>query len=187
LPLAAPEGEAAKKIRRETAGERAQLLSIYRGDKTFANSGLRAGFGLDGFIREENLKSTGYRSFYQPYYLNERDLVRLCPGFTLRSWDIPALLEDELGRAPVATKRDPKALDRITKARQAFSVRSVRQGGFEGFVSSDGRACLRHRLDVGLEELIVVNEDGLYEVYPELGLAALRSRSRFADAWLEER
>jgi hypothetical protein len=114
-----------------------------------------------------------------------QDLTLLAPGFRATAADVLALAEAEnISPVPTAalTHQDPVALGRLAAARRAFGTRHVTLGDLEGTVSGDGRAHLRHRLPTGLVEEIVVRADAIDQIYPELGLATHRPRSRFHES-----
>jgi hypothetical protein len=141
----------------------------------------RAWGGRDYFYRNYD---RGYYNWSGVPYIC--DLTLLAPGLQLRGSDATALVERTLGTRPAPGKQDPAALKLLARARRHIAERAVTVQGFTGFASGDGRLCVEHKLASGLVERIVATENDLYELYPDLGLAAHRVRSRFDDLRLEE-
>jgi Ca-activated chloride channel family protein len=115
------------------------------------------------------------------------DLTLLAPGLEMEPDDVRSFVERTLHRKPAPGKQDPAALALLEKARQAFQTRSILFGDYEGTATATGELNLRHRLSSRLEEIVVADTTDLYELYPELGLAAHRVRTRFEDQALEQR
>jgi ferric-dicitrate binding protein FerR (iron transport regulator) len=121
------------------------------------------------------------------------DLVSYAPGLNTSRADLLAVLETEaapnLRNSP--GKIDPAALALIDRARQTGWQALTIPGGkdqpsltltFDG----TGRYAYERTLPLGLRERVICDGATLWHLYPEIGLAARRTVSRFHQAELAE-
>jgi tetratricopeptide (TPR) repeat protein len=120
-----------------------------------------------------------------------RDLVSFAPGLNTQSADTQAILEEEA--APVLSaapgKIDPAAAKLLDAARKAGWQRitfpeTKALPEEKLFFNGAGQYAIERLLPLGLREQIVCDGKVLLHLYPELGLAARRTVSRFHRAEL---
>ncbi len=152
--------------------------------------------GIEEFEYRRSGRNAAHSSLYERiFFSNDQrlftDLVGYAPGLNTSGADIEAALEaeaaPELRNAPGHI--DPGARQLIDQARKAGWRRFVPANGkdvtgesltFDG----SGRYVYERTLPLGLRETVVCDGDSLLHLYPELGLAARRSVSRFHRAEL---
>ncbi len=128
---------------------------------------------------------------YQPPTCSEdprlfSDLVAYAPGLNTTDADVLAVLDAEaapnLSDAPGHI--DPEARRLIEQSRRP-RWRVLTLGGDQGaaalhfYFDGAGRYVYEHNLPLGLHERVVCDGETLWHLYPELGLAARRTISRF--------
>jgi predicted Zn-dependent protease len=131
----------------------------------------------DGALYERPLFIADDRVFY--------DLVSYAPGLNTSAADIQAILEAEAGPdTPSATGQiDAKARQLIDKARGS-GWQTVTFPDFKITFDGAGRYAFERTLPTGLYERVVCDGRTLWHLYPELGLGAKRTVSRFHRAEL---
>ena len=115
-----------------------------------------------------------------------RDLVAYAPAMNTTAADIQAVLEAEahLPLVPAGTV-DPAARALVERARGG-GWQSVRLRDFSVTFDGTGRYVSTRMLGSGLREQGVCDGTTLLHFYPELGLGARRTLSRFHQAWLHD-
>src|SRR5262249_715207 len=139
-------------------------------------------------VRKKYRTTPGQSLLYQrPYFSNDphifRDLVAYAPGLHSNNSDLLGVLEAE-GATPAVKqgKIDDKARALIDRARSARWQRLTLPGADDTttFVCDGaGRYHLERTLSTGLKEVVICDGKTLLHLYPELGLAARRSVTRF--------
>jgi len=178
-----------------SAGEK--LKKIEAAPNFFAEpSAFGLGIDVDELRRHQGGSGWAETALYHRllYTGNERlltDLVSYAPGLSSSPADIQATVEAEaapdLRSSP--GKVDPAARKLIERARQA-SWRTLTLGGEKGSpeirLVFDGRGRYRFErtLVSGLRETVICDGKTLWHLYPEIGLAARRTVSRFHRAHL---
>jgi ferric-dicitrate binding protein FerR (iron transport regulator) len=142
-----------------------------------------------GGVKKVQLRQGSVRLELPSFQYDEhlfRDLVSFAPGLNTQSADMQAILEEEA--APVLSsapgKIDPAAAKLLDTARKAgwqritFPEAKVRAEE-KLFFNGAGQYAIERTLPLGLREQIVCDGKVLLHLYPELGLAARRTVSRF--------
>jgi tetratricopeptide (TPR) repeat protein len=128
------------------------------------------------------VRTSGDDSRVQEFF---HDLVIFAPGMNTTAVDLQAILESEADQqnAPRKGRIAPSAKALIERARaggwQAVTIPA--HGGIDSFVFCDGQGRYRYErtLGSGLREIVICDGKALLHLYPELGLGARRSVSRF--------
>ena len=115
-----------------------------------------------------------------------RHLLTFAPGMNTTRSDVLSVLdeESELKKRPVVGKVDPRA-SRLIQAAHSRSWQSVTWKDRNGRelltlqVDGRGRYRMERKTEHGLHEIIVCDSDTLTHSYPELGIGARRTMSRF--------
>lgn len=185
-----------------------QIVSIKKFSKLRAERNVLAAYDLPALVNSPTSEiaqggevATGKRNWFafhinEPAYYNRptfayserlfRDLVSHAPGMSSLAADVKAVLEAEA--APrFGTKRgkiDPAARQLIETARQQMGWRITEFAQRDGkilAITHDGLGRYRYeRLGrFGLKEFVVCDGTHLWHSYPELGIGAKRTVSRF--------
>jgi ferric-dicitrate binding protein FerR (iron transport regulator) len=176
--------------------------TLLLGNYAARTAGLMAGEDLGDFERlEQRLRPRDFtvsRLLYQrPSFTPDRrmfgDLVSYAPGMNTTEADIAAVLEAETPPAPDGRLGliDPAARALIEKARtggwQAATFPGKDKAPAARLVFNPaGQFFLDHILENGLREIIVCDGQTLRHLYPEIGLGARRTLSRFHRAELTD-
>ena len=114
------------------------------------------------------------------------DLVAYCPGMSSSPADVRMVLEQEA--APRFGQRlghiDPAARKLIESARSTEWKLLKLPGGVEFVHDGSGRYAYERTLSFGLKERVICDGKHLWHLYPELGIGAKRTVSRFHRAFL---
>jgi hypothetical protein len=117
------------------------------------------------------------------------DLVSYAPGLNTLPADVQAVVDAEAAAEPAVTgKIAPAARALIDRARAA-GWQALTLPGLDGFrlvCDGGGRYAWDHVLPTGLREQVVCDGKALLHLYPEIGLGARRSVSRFHRAEFAE-
>jgi tetratricopeptide (TPR) repeat protein len=145
-------------------------------------------------LREENDPPVRALLYGRPTFSGQegvfRDLTAYAPGLNTTRADIRAVLEAEAEPGPSAKlgRIDPAARALISRSRaagwQAVSIPAARSrrstaGPFTVTCDGGGRFVYDRTLATGLRERVVCDGQTLWHLYPDLGLGARRSLSRF--------
>jgi tetratricopeptide (TPR) repeat protein len=119
-----------------------------------------------------------------------RDLVAYAPGLHNNNTDVLGVLEaEDAVPAPKLGIIEDKARALIDKARAAGWQRILLAGSDNGTIfvcDGSGRYHLERTLSTALKEVVICDGKTLLHLYPELGLAARRSVTRFYRAELTQ-
>ena len=117
-----------------------------------------------------------------------KDLPSSAPGLQTWQADRLAVVEESLAKQPERGDVDPEANRLIEKARslgwqKVRLVKDVRGRGLEAnatlIANGDGRFVMNREVGEGLRETVINDGQTLWHLYPEIGLGAKRTFSRF--------
>ena len=145
---------------------------------------------IEGLSKPSAGHGSRFQSYQRPYFSGDQrvfsDLVAYAPGLNTSMSDIKAVLEAEAvpnaRNAPGQIAPEARAL--IAKARAVGWRKLVvparaGQAGWSILMDGTGRYAYERTLPEGLPERVICDGTTLWHVYPELGLAARRTVSRF--------